>query len=39
MVMELLNNSGLYLGKRYEASDSQKGVKIPNFENIKSIWI
>ena len=31
---------GLYLGKRYEASDSQKGVKIPNFaKNIKSIWI
>ena len=29
---------GLYLGKRYEASDSQKGVKIPNFAKISKAY-
>ncbi len=29
---------GLYLGKRYEASDGQKGVKIPNFAKISKAY-
>ena len=28
----------MYLGKRYEASDSQKGVKIPNFAKISKAY-